>query len=731
MSEAQVNRHAVRWTEPSRSPADSLPAGNGEIGINVWTEANGDVCMYLARTDAFSQDCRLLKLGRVRLTVTPSPFTDTPAVVQFLNLARGRVEITLGEGDLQVSLWVWVDAEHPIVHVEAQGTAPFELTAKLEVWRTEPREIDKGREMHSAYGLGGRGTPVIEQPDTIVTTSHQRVMWYHRNESSVFPANMKLQGLDAFAESMPDPLLHRTFGGMMGGPKMKKLDDTTLRSKAAEKRQEVDIVLHTQIADTPEQWIAGINDAVTDALTMDFKQLRAAHERFWRNFWQRSWISVSGTPDADRVSQAYALQRYLFACAGRGNYPVKFNGSLFTVDWGAKDEAFDPDYRRWGAHYWFQNTRLVYWPMLMAGDFDLMHTWWQFMHDLLPIARERTRVYFNHGGACFPETITFWGTYCDENFGFDREGRSVGECTNTYIRWYWSGALELIAIMLDYAAFTGDATFVQDRLLPMVRETLQFYDEHYPRDAAGKLRLEPAQALETWHEAINPTPDIAGLAHVLDHLQSQITYAATTADAALWAKLRSELPEIPMTTTDAGEPIIAQAEQLISAIANSENPNLYAVFPYRCFGLDRPDLDVAQRTYEHRVNKHLGGWYQDPIHAAMLGLTDEARDTLVKDCWSTFEKSWFPAFWGPHNDWIPDQDNGGVIMIALQRMLLQYEGDALHLMPAWPKEWDVSFKLHAPKGTTVEGRISKGKVVQLKTTPKKREKAIRVEANSH
>ena len=49
-------------------------------------------------------------------------------------------------------------------------------------------------------------------------------------------------------------------------------------------------------------------------------------------------------------------------------------------------------------------------------------------------------------------------------------------------------------------------------------------------------------------------------------------------------------------------------------------------------------------------------------------------------------------------------------MIALQRMLMQCEGDRILLLPAWPKDWDVSFKLHAPRQTTVECVYRGGKV---------------------
>ena len=71
-----------------------------------------------------------------------------------------------------------------------------------------------------------------------------------------------------------------------------------------------------------------------------------------------------------------------------GAYPIKFNGSIFTVD----SPPLDPDYRRWGGPYWWQNTRLPYWPMLASGDFDLMQPMFRMYRESLPLAAERTRV---------------------------------------------------------------------------------------------------------------------------------------------------------------------------------------------------------------------------------------------------------------------------------------------------------------------------------------------------
>ena len=80
----------------------------------------------------------------------------------------------------------------------------------------------------------------------------------------------------------------------------------------------------------------------------------------------------------------------------------------------------------------------------------------------------------------------------------------------------------------------------------------------------------------------------------------------------------------------------------------------------------------------------------------------------------------FPAFWGPAQVGINDQSQGGVAMTALQAMLLQAVGKKIYLFPAWPKDWDVTFKLHALYGTTVEGELRGGTVVRLRVTPESR-----------
>ena len=73
---------------------------------------------------------------------------------------------------------------------------------------------------------------------------------------------------------------------------------------------------------------------------------------------------------------------------------------------------------------------------------------------------------------------------------------------------------------------------------------------------------------------------------------------------------------------------------------------------------------------------------------------------IIRNLCDSGEK--FPAF-RQTDDWTPDHNWMGAGSIGLGEMLMQTVGDKIILLPAWPRDWDVDFKLHAPKQTIVEG----------------------------
>ena len=79
----------------------------------------------------------------------------------------------------------------------------------------------------------------------------------------------------------------------------------------------------------------------------------------------------------------------------------------------------------------------------------------------------------------------------------------------------------------------------------------------------------------------------------------------------------------------------------------------------------------------------------------------------------------FPAFWGPNYDWVPDQDHGNINMRALQNMLVQSEDNQILLMPAWPKDWEVKFKINVQGNQKIEGSYSEKTGVIIKNNTSK------------
>ncbi|MBN1674458.1 MAG: fibronectin type III domain-containing protein, partial [Kiritimatiellae bacterium] len=674
-----LSPYDVVWNSPSADYHGTMPIGNGDIGLNVWVEPDDDLRFYIAKTDAWNEECQLLKLGRIRVKLTPNPFVAGAPFAQRLDLVRGAITITAGPAGQELVLTIWVDANRPVIRLELEAEQDYTVELLLETWR------------------GAK--------DVVPDTGPEQLVWYYRNSSSMWARRMDAEGAASIKSQFSDPLLNRTFGALIAGDGFTRGAGRNLVAGPAA-RHTVSIHPLTRQTSTASDWVQAVQAQAAAAAALDLADLRAAHRAWWTDFWNRSWVRcLNADSTAQMVTQRYSLQRFVNACGGRGAQPIKFNGSIFTYDPYNRDGGYEgPDYRQWGGAYWFQNTRLAYWPMPAAGDYDLMQPLFDTYRAMLPLRKALTGIRYGHDGMCFPETVLFWGNYQD------------GDYNNSYILKDFNGTLELLAIMLDYHAHTADADFAAGTLLPFADEVLTFWARHFPRGADGKLRMEHSQALETYWDAHNPSCDIAGLRWVLDALLALPGELVNGARRESWTALRDELPGLPFAQE-------SDNTRILPAITydephNSENPELYTVFPFRLYGVGKPDLATGQYTYrQRRVKGGNNGWRQDPIQAACLGMTDEAESLMTGRFAGKNPAARFPAFFGPNFDWTPDQCHGNVAAAALQTMLLQADGGSIFLFPAWPADRDVEFKLHAPANTTVDCTYRGGRIEQLTVVP--------------
>jgi hypothetical protein len=727
----RMRRYNVIWNSPSKDATGVMPIGNGDIAAGVYAIEGGDLFLLLSKNDAFNFEGNIYKTGRVRVALAPNPFRSGKPFRQTLDLPTGSIRI---EAD-GVTLRIWADANRRLYHVEIAAPREIEVTAAAEFWNrldgTRDVRLERGKSILAYFAVGDR---------------------------SVYAADLKFYQVEQMAAKFPDPYRFNTFGYLLESPAL-GLNNGALTGKG----RTFDIRIHSRAMQTPEAatWIDAIERQAADPVDPgnDWRE----HCRWWADFWGRSWIVATdntlpaqareqfqGEPSpagvrqeedgAALAAQSYNVFRFLMACQSRGRIQTKFNGGLFTQQLRVKvgDKKARPgavrqadgsqitheDDRLWGRRFTFQNQRLLYWPLLASGDFDLLKPFFDYYWRLLEIRKAITKVWFGHEGAYYRENIEPTGAERDcGNGGRPPKTRPGEPHEGWYHDYYFTSGLETLVMMTEYVKYSGDAAFGERVLVPFAREILLFFQRHYPRGADGRIRLEPAQVLETWWIAVNPAPDVAGLRFSLDQLLAM--KAGTAEDQARWRMFRGEIPEIALHEVE-GRRAIAPAEKWEKK-QNSENGELYPVFPFRCFGLGLGSGDLVAWTMKQRTCKDAIGdacWTQDQIHWAYAGNAAEAADGLVRRFRTASSMCRFPLYGREGPDSCPDFDHFGAGATALQRMLVQEAAGKILLLPAWPAAWDVDFRLHLAGPAVLSGTTRDGKLLAWDIQPSSRRKDV-------
>ena len=695
------------WTTPSRNSSESMPCGGHDIGMNIWVE-DGDILMYVSQSGWFDENNTLLKAGRWRLHLDGNPLGDGD-FRQTLHLNQGHV--TISGGGTEVT--IWADVFHPAVYLDINTRQKTQATLSYESWRYKDRPLTKAECQQSSWKWL-IAKDCITHADQIEVQDQALSVTHRNGAQTVFDYTVSYEHLDAIKDSLYNPLGGRTMSLKMKADGFRFTDTNDGRYASTDYRSwnfRHNGLRHAIVEITLDNGEGQSTEAPRNATAS-----KKRSSRWWHAFWQRSWIQT-GSSDADvrRIVRNYELMRYLLGCNAYGQWPSKFNGGLFTFDPvyaespaadGTPANPFTPDYRKWGGGTMTaQNQRLLYWPMLKSGDTDMLASQLDTYLRLLPTAVARTRHYWGHGGACFTEQLENFGLPNPAEYGKHPKGSDYGLERNAWLEYEWDTALEFCMMAILAEDYDNDS-LKYHKYEPLTAECLRFFDEHYQYLAkktgskaltdSGKLIIYPGSGCETYKMAYNPSSTIAALRAVASYFSgSPLPF--------------ERIPDIPLHTIE-GDTCIAPAV-VWARIQNTETPQLYPVFPWRIYGMGRDHLDIARNTYwkdPHALAMRSSkGWKQDNIWAACLGLTEEAR-RLTNEKFSDGPYR-FPAFWEPGFDWAPDLNRGGSAMIGLQEMLLQETPDGeLLLFPAWPKEWDIRFRLHASRGRTVEAALTNG-----------------------
>ncbi len=755
-----------------------MPLGGGDIGCNVWVE-NGDILFYMSKSGTFDENNTMLKLGRTRIRLNPNPFVGEGATFkQELNLREGCIYIKGKNVEIETTLKLWVEVFNSVIHVDIESSIPVEVKTTYETWRTEDHEINENERMQCIGFLATKpeNIPLKTYKDSI-SVLNNKVVWFHRNRNNnlSFDKEVTQQHLDNIRDQLWNPQKDLTFGGNLSGSNMSfsnivngkylntEFTGWVIESNTPETRHNINIHLHTAQTKNIEEWQQGLK--TSEQKSQHKADVWKSNSEWWAQFWDRSHIVINDNiknKENDlgwQVGRNYQLFRYMLGCNAYGKYPTKFNGGLFTYDPHLVLDYYPnctPDFRQWGGgSFTAQNQRLIYWPMLKSGDFDMMKPQFDFYLNILENVELRTKHYWGHNGACFTEHPQFYGIplgsnyhykWGDEGLGTREEkynerylkranGDSIkvvdiGYLNNQWVSDHYDTVLEFCLMILDIQRYTEKDI---SEYIPLIESVLTFFDEHYrywnkklnskELDENGHLVIYPSTSLETYKVAKNPTTTIAGMRTVTERLLDLPERYLTREQRKYFESLLTKIPPIPFRTMN-GHKTIAPAESW-EYFSNQEIPQLYPVFPYSIYGIGKPDLQVAINTWKHGmdnpIQKNFVSWHQDNIFCALMGLTEEAKAITIKKLQNSERR--FSTFWGPGHDWVPDHNWGGSGMIGLQEMLLQTDGKGIRVLPSWPKEWNVDFKLHAPYNTIISGSYNMGNT-NVETIPSERKENV-------
>lgn len=765
----QTDLYNVIYAKPGKSDRSAMPLGNGRLGISLWVEQDGDLQFYISHTDAQSEMDRNLKLGKVILSLDPNPFTTGCQFVQQLILREGSIEITTSGSSNKVHIKVFVDSEIDTIYLDVDSKEPLKASARLLTWRTEPKAPWPIPDLEH----GG----VIHESADVVACQENGILFYHKNGNSLLNSTAIIEGLAEHLDKIVDTVADRTFGGYMTLQDGMWQDGSSINFHAITCKPAEKHALRISVFCEQEPDTRSLIERVLSehARLPDLVTAAQRTARFWDSYFGQSYIFVSGDSDVpapipdditavclepedrqsvpSKITQAYILTRFMMACSGSGKMPIAFNGLIFnlmpglnrhlTFDHfcqtfaglpvGEPNLEINPDEKGWEecCTLW-QNVRLPYESMLARGETEPLRGLFAYYRKFWDINRAKAAVYYQVEGQYNTEITHSFGLMPARIYGIERDGLKDGYAVNR-----WGGAvdispgLELCNLMLDYFQFTKDTRFLQDELLVYAEELLSYVETRFAEREDGKIVLAPLQSVETYFDTTDPIPVIAGMDAVIARVLA--LEPDLVANRKFFERLQAMTPDLPVEQDAAGNPVLAPARKYEAKRNNIENPALYAVFPFCLFGLGKPDFQLMQNTFRHCLavsncdqphglgnppgSPSYSGWHYIGMAAAMLGMTDKAAEVLSNNCSLRNPGARFPAMWGPVHDAVPDVDHGSNILNTLQLMVLQSAGNTFYILPAWPKQWDVQFKLYVAKGISVECVYHKGGIEKLTIDP--------------
>ncbi|HJP78394.1 MAG TPA: hypothetical protein VJ914_29235 [Pseudonocardiaceae bacterium] len=673
-----VSRSDIVLGKPNTVNAQSLPLGNGSLGVAAWA-ANGFTAQ-LNRSDTMPNR---LSPGQVQIPglsalTSASNFTGT------LDLYNG----VLTESGGGMTLHAWVPAGKDELIVDVTGANPgTRQTATLNLW--------SGRSPATAASGA-----IASLAQTWVDNSQTG------NSGKTFGA---MAAITAGGQNVSAAVNNATQVQVSFNPNANGSFRVIVASPAW---------TGGNPASTAQNVIGGDTTASSSSLL-------GTQSAWWNSFWAHSGLIEmnSGDGTAQYLENLRTIYLYAEAASMRsGDYP----GSQAGV---ADMFAYDQDQQDWyPAGYWLWNLRGQLAANMSSGNFALNTPIFDMYLNDLPAIESWTNAQMGgKPGACVPETMRFNGNgYYNGGNNTQNASCALASSPSYNAETITSGAEIALWVWQQYQD-TGDTGFLQ-HYYPLLQQTATFLLAYQSVGSDGFLHAT-ANAHETQWAVTDPTTDLAA-----DQALFAATVSAATTlntDSSLVAKLRTALGQIePYARTDAatkqqllppsadsqGNDVIADSFQPSAALHNGENVGLEPVWPYGVI-TDNTTVNgdnltaLADRTYTSRPNVNNPDWSFDAVDAARLDMSSEVANDLTTNTehYQAYISGLANLFNGTPGD-EPYIEQSSTVATALDEALATDYDGTLRIAPAWPSNWDVSGTVAIQGGSTVDVQVQGGTI---------------------
>lgn len=491
--------------------------------------------------------------------------------------------------------------------------------------------------------------------------------------------------------------LHQTIPGDLDWPGM----DYTVALAEAGSHKVVTIVTSLESDDT----VTTAVQAARMTVRQQIRQLVAAHESAWTDFWSASGVEV----DDELMQQTWYRGLYYLRCVSKpGVVPPGLFASLTTGS-----PAWHGDYH---TNYNIQQT---FWGCFAANHPELAEPYDRLISGYATRARWLARSIYGMNGAFYPHVL-----YAYEPLDPAQVKSPVGR---QYIHHVWGFTLGVSAFTVQplwwHYKYQPDPEFLEQTAYPAVRDVAAFYADFIDQCERrnGQVILAPSVSPEHWGWTMNfernrnCSFDI-GMARYI--LQAAIEGATTLhCDAEYvtrWQQALALLPDYPTTQTE--EPVVVDVEGAPPINYNITVPTT-PVFPADVITWQSPaaQRDLFRRTIESvRWNGNNAMVMLGVARARLdmpgtLGwMREEVQSRLRPNGTLTLNRL------GANFNSFGHYTEQFAATMVLSELLVQSVGDIIRVFPAWPHERSARFRrLRTQGGFLVSGSTENGKISRI------------------